>query len=434
MFLLPPGSAKSTYASILFPPWFLARNPGLSILAASHNEDLAERFSRRVRNTAIENSPTLGYEIDGTVGLWRVVPRGPDERAIDMAEYLAAGAGSAIAGFRADLGIIDDPLKGREEASQETQRQKLWEWYVFDYRPRLKPYARQIFICTRWHEDDLAGRILQEEGDEWDVISIPMECDSLDDPLGRKIGEMLWPEWFTPDMVATAKRDPALWASLYQQKPTIEQGDFWKRDWLKPVPPSMVPPRNTMRIYGGSDYAVTAGRGDFTVHAVVGLDPQDRPWLLDLWRKQAASDTWVASWCDMVIEWKPISWAEEGIQITSGVGPWLERAAKDRRAFTDRVQFPTRNDKGVRAQSMRGLVATHGLWYPSDLPFRVEMESELLAFPNGKHDDVHDALGLCGQLLDIALRGRVPKVEKPKQTSGYRTIGGGPAQKPINSY
>ncbi len=435
MFLLPPGSAKSTYASILFPPWFLMRNPGMSVLAASHNEDLAERFSRRVRNTILEHPETLGFGIDGAVGLWRVLPRTEDERAIDMAEYLAAGAGSAIAGFRADLGIIDDPLKGREEASQETQRQKLWEWYVFDYRPRLKPWARQIFICTRWHEDDLAGRILAEEGDEWDVISIPMEAEDIADPLGRRPGEMLWREWFTDEMIRTAKRDPVLWNSLYQQRPTVEQGDYWRRDWLHAVDPKHVPPRNTMRVYGGSDYAVSKDRGDYTVHAVLGLDPSDRPWLLDLWRAQTASDVWVSSWCDLVCIWKPLQWGEEGIQITSGVGPWLERLAKKRRAFTERIQFPTRGDKGVRAQSIRGHVATHGLWYSQDLPHRGDMEAELLAFPNGKHDDVHDALGLVGQLLDLALAGKKQDKSKAKKSSGYRTVGGGQAeQKPINSY
>lgn len=422
MFALPPGSAKSTYASMLFPAWFMARNPTLSFLAASHSEELAERFSRRVRGLILEHEATLGIATTGTAGLWQLLPRHDRERPEWMGEYLAAGAGSAIQGFRGDVGLIDDAVRGREEVASETQREKLWQWYVFDYRPRLKPHARQIVIGTRWNEDDLQGRILQEAGDEWDVISIPMVAESADDPLNRPLGGLLWEEWFTPEMVVEASRDPILWNSLYQQRPTSEAGDYWRRDWFTAVPPARVPPREQLRVYGGSDYATRAGKGDYTVHAVVGLDPADRPWLLDLWRAQASSDVWVNAWCDLVKLWRPLSWAEEAIQITAGVGPWLDRAALERKAHTHREQFPTRGDKGIRAQSMRGLVASRGLWYAADLKERAALESELLAIPNSRHDDIHDALGLVGQLLDFAIHGRVPKVEKKKPSPGYKVI------------
>jgi phage terminase large subunit-like protein len=116
-----------------------------------------------------------------------------------------------------------------------------------------------------------------------------------------------------------------------------------------------------MRIYGGSDYAVTADGGDYTVHAVVGLDPEGRMYLLDLWRKQAASDEWVEAFCDLVIKWKPLGWAEEQGQIKSGVGPFLDRRQRERKAFVFREQFPTRGDKAIRAQSIRGRMALEGL-------------------------------------------------------------------------
>jgi hypothetical protein len=422
MFQMPPGSAKSTYASMLFPPWFMARNPKLSVLAASHSEELAERFSRRVRNLVAEHETTLGITTTGTSGLWQLNPIGTD-RAELMGEYLAAGAGSAIAGFRGDLGIIDDPVRGREEVSSEIQREKLWSWYIYDYRPRLKPNARQVVIGTRWHEADLQGRILEEAGDEWDVVSLPMIAEDVDDVLGRSVGELLWPEWFDAHMVAEAMRDPAVWNSLYQQRPTSELGDYWKRDWLRAVPATQVPPRNLMRVYGGSDYAVTKDGGDYTVHVVLGLDTDDRPWLLDLWRAQTASDFWVHAWCDLVRLWRPLSWAEEHGQIVSGIGPWLERASREKKAYTERVQFPTRGDKGVRAQSMRAIVAARGLWFAESLKERGTLESELLAFPNGRHDDIHDALGLAGQLLDIAIHGRYPREVKKKPDHGYKAIG-----------
>src|ERR1017187_3425696 len=171
MLLLPPGSAKSTYASILFPPWFLGRNPEMSILGVSNTTDLAERFSRRVRN--IVATPEYGrvFEDNGlsadsaAAGNWETLKGG---------EFFAAGMGSAIAGRRADLGLIDDPIKTRQEADSDRVRQTQWDWYVNDFLTRLKPGARQILIQTRWHEDDLGGRILEREADRWRVIKIPM--------------------------------------------------------------------------------------------------------------------------------------------------------------------------------------------------------------------------------------------------------------------
>jgi predicted phage terminase large subunit-like protein len=144
-------------------------------------------------------------------------------------------------------------------------------------------------------------------------------------------------------------------------------------------------------------------------------------YLLDLWRKQAASDEWVESFCDLVLKWKPMGWAEEQGQIKSGVGPILERRMRERKAYVVREQFPTRGDKAVRAQSIRGRMALEGLYVPALTDWRAEFESELLRFPAGVHDDQVDAIGLVGQLLDKMLRGEKPQPEdKPKNMTGYR--------------
>ncbi len=421
MLFLPPGSAKSTYGSMLFPPWFLARNPEASVIASAHTLELAERWGRRVRNIITDHSMDLGIEIaagNGAAGRWALAA----DDQLKAGEYLAAGVDKAIAGFRADLGLIDDPVKSRADVMSDTQRDKVWDWYVYDYRTRLKPNAKQVLIMTRWHEDDLAGRILAEERNEWRVITIPMIAEDLNDPLGREIGHRLWPEWFTDEMVAVAQRDPELWNSLYQQRPSAAEGTYWRKEWLHPVSPGQVPPKNQLRIYGASDYAVKAGQGDYTVHMVVGIDPSDRPWLLDIWRERTASDVWVDAWCELVRWYKPMQWAEEQGQIIAGVGPFLERRQREKQAWTDRVPFVSRLDKGQRAQSMRGYIATQGLWYPTDLPYRGDFEAELLAFPAGKHDDMHDALGLVGQLLDMALVGMEPKKPDTKKQSGYKSV------------
>jgi len=421
MVAMPPGSAKSTYASTLFPPWYLAQHPKRSVLAASHSGELAERFGRRCRDLIELNPEVLGVDVSqANRAAYRWQLAGDPMR---MAEYYAVGTGVPIAGFRADLGLMDDPVKSKAEVMNEELRDKLWQWYLFDYKPRLKPNAAQVLIMTRWHEDDLAGRLLIAEPDEWTVIVLPMICEDVNDPLGRAIGDRLWPDWFTEQQVVEAQRDPTVWNSLYQQRPSADEGTYWKRDWLMPVNPDFLPPMNTLRFYGGSDYAVTKNGGDWTVHVVVALDTQDRPWLMDLWRGQAPSDIWVDQWCKLVRQWKPMDWAEERGQIISGVGPFLERESLKQKAFTNREQFVSRLDKGVRGQSMRAIVSNRGLWYRADAPWRAELESELLAFPTGKWDDQHDALGLAGQLLDRALTGKEPPIEKPKPKPGYRQMG-----------
>ncbi len=145
-------------------------------------------------------------------------------------------------------------------------------------------------------------------------------------------------------------------------------------------------------------------------------------YLLDLWRKQASSDIWVEAFCDLVKQWKPIGWAEENGQIKSGVGPFLEKRQRERQAYVMREQFPTRGDKAVRAQSIRGRMALEGLYVPINAPWYADLRSELLSFPAGKHDDQVDALGLVGQLLDKMMSGNHPaKAEAAKNPSGYQS-------------
>jgi predicted phage terminase large subunit-like protein len=188
-----------------------------------------------------------------------------------------------------------------------------------------------------------------------------------------------------------------------------ETGSFFKDEWLRPY--MNAPDRKTLVTYGGSDFAVTADGGDYTCHIVIGIDPEDRPWLLDLWRGQTASDVWIETWCDLVKKWKPFGWGFEQGQIKSGVGPFLEKRARERKTWTAIETFPTRGDKAVRAQSIRGRMAMVGLQVPTRERWYGDLRAELLSFPAGKHDDQVDALGLVGQLLDKMGTGRKLKPE-----------------------
>ena len=380
-------------------------NPMGNIFTGSYGQELADKWGRRSR--AIVSSP--GYQRIFGFGLSSESAAANRWSNTEGGEYLAVGVGGPVTGNRADIAIIDDPVKGREEADSQTIRDKTRDWYRDDLWTRLKPNAAIVLIMTRWHEDDLAGWLLEEAkvgGEQWEIVSLPAIAEE-NDALGRAAGEPLWPEWFTAEMFTEARRDSRRWNAMYQQRSAPDEGDFFRADWLRPY--DKPPARETLRVYGASDYAVTADGGDYTVHVVVGLDPDWNMYLLDLWRKQASSDEWVESFCDLVREWKPFGWAEESGQIKAGVGPFLNRRMMDRQAYVVRQTFPTRGDKAIRAQAIRGRMALHGLYIPINAPWTAEFKRELLTFPAGKHDDQVDAIGLIGQLLDLLIPGTKPK-------------------------
>lgn len=429
MVFMPPGAAKSTYASKLFPAWYLGHVDGGNIIGGSHNMKLALKFSRDVRRYAQDNAHVLGYGLrESSAERWSTTA----ER-----EYLPAGVDTGIAGFRAKLGLVDDPIRSREQADSKSARDKIWDWYQDDFENRLIPGAQQCVVNTRWHEDDLSGRLIQRDGlvsaenpKGWDILSIPAIA-GMNDPLGRVPGQFLWdddPEYDYGSFLRGrhAVLETRSWSALFQQEPTPDTGDFFRAEWLIPVdsaPKNAREAAGAFRFYGGSDYAVTSEGGDYTVHAVVGLDADDNPWLVDIWRQQASSDVWVDAWCDLVKKWRPLAWAEELGQIKSGVGPFLTRAAKERKAYCVREQFPTRGDKATRAQSFRAMIASRGLRVPAGSSWRGTLESEMLRFPAGVHDDQVDALGLIGQLLDKALAAAPARKPDKGDETGYAVAG-----------
>jgi predicted phage terminase large subunit-like protein len=265
---------------------------------------------------------------------------------------------------------------------------------------------------------------MENDGEQWEVVSLAAIAEEHD-PLGRHPGEYLWTDdayGYGDDLREKKKNQSARnWSALFQQRPAPEQGDFFKAEWFKPY--TSAPPLSELVTYGASDYAMSAGRGDYTVHMVVGIDPDDDMYLLDVWRKQAAVETWVESLADLVHTWMPMGWAEETVQITSGVGPYLNRRLHERKAYVAREQFPTRGDKGARAQSIRARMATNGLYVPVNKPWFDAFKNELLAFPTARHDDQVDALGLIGQLVDKMIVGKRPGKSKNKEPEwGYRYL------------
>lgn len=241
MIMCPPGSAKSTYASVAAPSYFLGLYSNFDIIGASYASELAKRFGRRVRHLC----RTKEYQSIFETGL------SEDNQAVDQwslkngSSYRSVGIMGGVTGFRADLLLIDDPVAGREEADSDIIREKTWQAFKDDLLTRLKPGGRVVVIQTRWHSDDLSGRILGEtwegqsglwrgtDGRLWLVLCLPMVSIHDDDPLGRAKGEILWAKkpdgtgWFTERHVELAKATgERSWGALYQQQPSASDGNI----------------------------------------------------------------------------------------------------------------------------------------------------------------------------------------------------------------
>lgn len=400
---MPPRHGKSELASRRFPAWYLGQHPTQQIIASSYGADLANDFGREVRN--IVASPDYAKLFD--------VALSPDSQSANrwhtdqQGAYVAAGVGTAITGRGAHVLLIDDPFKDREEADSELNRNKVWNWYTSTAYTRLMPGGAIVLIQTRWHDDDLAGRLIEAQkygGDQWEVLCLPAIDDS---------GAALWPDWYPIKRLEQIKGviGPRDWNSLYQQNPVPDTGDYFKKEWFRYYENA---PKH-LRIYGASDYAVTDEGGDYTVHLVAGVDPQDDIYVLDIWREQTESDVWVDEWIALNKQWEPLTWAEESGQIIKSVGPFLRKRQEETKTYTHRKQFTSSSDKATRARSIQGRMSMGKVYFPTKAKFTADLERELLRFPAGKNDDQVDALGLIGRMLASMAGGVVPPdTDNPK--------------------
>lgn len=242
MIFVPPQHGKSEIVSRKFPAWALGKIPLLKIVGSSYSADLAEQFSRSIQRTI--DSSEYGEVFPNTFLNNQHVTHDKKRgwvRKVDMFEtvgfggfYKAVGVGGSLTGTPADIGIIDDPVKDKQEVYSPTIRERIWDWYTDVFLTRLHNNSKQLLIMTRWHEDDLAGRLLEREPSKWTVVRIPAikEDDLLpEDP--REIGEALWEEMHSLEsMMEVEERSPRTFAALYQQRPSIAGGNIIKREWF----------------------------------------------------------------------------------------------------------------------------------------------------------------------------------------------------------
>lgn len=413
MVFMPPGSAKSTYGSVVFPSWYLGRNPKNSIIHGSHTTELAERWGRRIRNQVSE--PKYGLVFDGVelaqdsqaAGRWGLANGG---------EYYAAGCGSAIVGFRADLGLLDDPIAGREQADSERERDKIWDWYLSDFKTRLKPNGAEVLIMQRWHEDDLAGRLLAEQrkgGEKWEVVKLKMEAEA-DDPLGREPGEALWPEWYTDEMRAQAKRDPRTWLALYQQEPRPDSGGEFKKEWMRHY---RAKPTTGLNVYILVDPASKKKKkSDYTAALVVGLGRDQNYYVLDIVRDRLS----LTERADLLFKWhlkyKPLKVGYEEYGMQADIEHMQDRMERENYRFNI-TPLGGQLAKEDRIRRLIPAFEAGRIWFPETLHYTQHtkevrdlvndfIEEEFAPFPVGLHDDVIDDLS---RIVDPMLGAQFPK-------------------------
>lgn len=400
MIAMPPRHGKSELVSKRFPAWCLGRNPNRQIIAASYNSDLANDFGRNVRNLVAE--PEFSQ-------VFPKVSLAPDSQAANRMNtnhggtYVAAGVGTAVTGRGAHIAIIDDPFKDREEADSERRRNVVWDWYRSTLFTRLMPGGAIIVVNTRWHEDDLSGRLLEAESDQWDVLELP----AIHPDRGA-----LWPEWYPLPVLERIKATvgPREWSALYQQQPQPDEGTFFKREWFKNWKKGELP---KLHYYGTSDYAVTDSGGDYTVHNIWGVDPNGDVYRIEQWKGQTASDQWIERKLDMVDRYKPLCWFGEGGVIQKAIEPMLKRRMRERRSHCRLEWLPSVSDKPTRARSFQAMAATGRVFFEPGAD-----TSEFLVFPAGKHDDEVDNASLIGRAIDQAH----PAIIRPSEKKGPRDM------------
>lgn len=441
MIFAPPGSAKSSYTTHRFASWYVGRHPDHSLICASHTAQLAQRFGRKVRNTVDDPEfreifPGVSLAGDSQAkGDWSLRHNG-----LAGGEYYAVGFDGAVAGRRANGLLIDDPIKSVKDADSETIRDNVYDVYRTDLRSRLKGSDGWIIIIqTRWHTDDLSGRILPEswsgksgwvksrDGEDWYVLRLAMECDSADDPIGRQVGETLWPQWWSAEHVKREKviQGTRNWNALYQGVPTTEEGAILKAAYWRQWPegaPAPVCDYIVQSIDGAyeegeeNDYSARTTWGIFDAHqqdnakviaALMGADSKVKAsplrWhaiLLEAWRGKVPFHTFKKIITDGVVEYEPDRLLIE--KKASG-----HSLIQEMRRAQIHVS-PVRPDRSKLARTHAAEPAFEAgcVWYvPREWAQVVIRESA--QFPNGEHDDWHDtvtqAIGWVRRLYHLQL-------------------------------
>src|SRR5690349_5911750 len=400
---MPPRHGKTRIISNLFPAWYFGRNPSSECIFCTYNQDLAEDNGRYVKNTIAAREY---QEIFPDVRIRNDSASARRLSTHQKGNYFAVGAGGPLTGRGAKLLIIDHPLNNREEAESASIRQALIDWYTSTAYTRLAPGGVVIIVQTRWHTEDLAGVVLQQEHEGWVHLDLPAILDERAGQfLNRPSGEALWPEQFDLDTLLRTKRSipPRDWASLYMQSPVTQGGNIVKResvkDWTDPEPPYCD------FILASFDTAFgTKDSNDPTAMTVWGLfrDANDmrHTILLDARQKRVEFPELKKWIVDVDDRHKPDVILIENKASGQSLLQEMRRLQVPVQAYN-----PGRQDKVARLQACTPLFENGKIWAPLSRDYTAEWLEQLVTFPASKHDDLVDSttaalqrLRRCGDL------------------------------------
>ena len=393
---IPPRHGKSQLVSIFFPAWFLGRNPNKKVMMVSHTTDLAVDFGRKVRNLISTDEystifPTVKLAIDSkSAGRWNTNSGG---------EYYACGIGSSIAGRGADLLLVDDPHSEQDVINGNFEVfEKAYDWFTFGARTRLMPGGRVAIIQTRWHMDDLTGRVTRDMGqneraDQYEVMEFPAILDIVNKKTHKSEQKPLWPEFFDLDALLRTKASmPAFqWNAQYQQEPTAEEASLIKREWWG-IWKEEYPPECEYVIMSLDAAAETHNRADYTALTTWGvfLNEHEDNYniiLLNSIKRRMEFPELKELALEEYEEWEPDAFIVEKKNSGTALYQEMRRSGLPVQEYT-----PHRGsgDKLARLNSVSDIVASGLCWVP-ETRWAEEVVEEIAGFPFMSHDDLVDA-------------------------------------------
>lgn len=393
---IPPRHGKSQLVSIMFPAWFLGRNPNKKVMMVSHTTDLAVDFGRKVRNLINTDAyreifPSVQLAVDSkSAGRWNTNSGG---------EYYACGIGSALAGRGADLLLVDDPHSEQDVINGNFEVfEKAYEWFTFGARTRLMPGGRVAIIQTRWHMDDLTGRVTRDmaqndRSDQYEVVEFPAILDIEDKNTGHIVQKPLWPEFFDMDALLRTKASMPVfqWNAQYQQQPTAEEASIVKREWWSRWDSDRAPMCEYV-IMSLDAAAEKHNRADYTALTTWGVFLNEQDGNHNIILLNSIKDRFeFPELKEMAMreysEWEPDAFIVEKKSAGTAIYQEMRRTGLPVQEYT-----PHRGsgDKLARLNSVADIVASGMVWMPRTR-WAEEVIEEIAGFPFMSHDDLVDS-------------------------------------------